>query len=305
MAKAEYLTRIENVLPTSYKPHAQRYVQRALLTFVGNSSLQSCPPMDFLRLVVEAAELGLAIDNRLCYVVKYKSQYALQPSYLGMVAVARRAGLVLDAEADLVCEQDIYTVRKIGARTEFIHEHAKMGTRGAVIGAYARLVFPDGRFRIEEMSRDELDKVKAAAPSKNGPWQDWEGQMQKKSVLKRALKPFQDHPDMVALMSHLEREDEPDDSPRPTLPVGRVNLRRPPAEFDLQPPQGEQEDLQKSDSVNDVGERIQNAESEAELQAIAADIEPMSEWLGENIVGQLNRQLAARRKQIGKEAERG
>lgn len=209
--------RIEAMLPDFMKGQADRLIARAMITFA-KCDLKDCPDEDFRRCVVEAAEMGFAIDGKLAYVVKYKAAYQLQLDYKAMVAVAKRCRTLKDVQADVVCEGDEF--RHARRHGENILEHTfQLGfDRGNVIGAYCRVWLPDGSWNYALMDRNELNAIQDRAPSKKGPWSTDPNEMRKKTVIRRALKMYQDDPGLMRMLDITGWEDELDE-PKPALPA--------------------------------------------------------------------------------------
>lgn len=209
IAKAldQRIPRIEEVLPPQMKGQAKRLINRAMMTFAMNPDLAECPPDQFVRCVVRAAEMGLAIDGRMCYVVRYKGFYQVQADYKGLIAVARRCGVIRDCKPDIVCVGDKFRCVHENGRDELTHEYgpADRTDPEMVTHAYASFLLPDGTFRVCLMTRKELDKVRNAAPSKSGPWATWTGEMMKKTPVRRGLKMYCEDPGIV---SALEDDDD-------------------------------------------------------------------------------------------------
>ena len=121
VAKAldDRVERLRELLPGYMKPDAERLVKRAVLTMARIPKLQECTPDSFVRCVLEAAELGLAIDGRLGHAVPFKNKVKgsegverwrmecqFIPDYKGLVAVARRGGIVRDVHGDVDVADD-------------------------------------------------------------------------------------------------------------------------------------------------------------------------------------------------------
>lgn len=222
----ERIARIEEVLPEGMKGQARRLAKRALMTFARRKELSDCPAPEFIRCVVEAAEVGLAIDGKLCYVVRYKSTWQCQPDYKGLIAVAKRSGQIKDCYADVVRQHDHFEAYRKNGESCLEHHFDLSIERGEVLGAYAIVKLPDGDWRYELMSRDELDKIQARAPSKSGPWSTDVNEMRKKTVIRRLLKSYCDDPAFVRaseMDDHLEDVEHVQAPPRSraATPVGR------------------------------------------------------------------------------------
>ncbi len=217
---------LRELLPDIFKSQAERYVKRAMLEFDARPELKQCTPESFIKAVLDAAECGLAIDGKLAYAVPYDNskkdahgnwytvkEASFQPSYMGVVAVAKRIGLVKAVYGDTICQNDVYKyVRRIGDDF-FEHERAPIGTpRGDVLGAYQKIILPSGLNHIEVMDIHELNAIMETSKSYKAdrkgktPWKTNTAEMQKKTVIHRAFKMYQDDPGMVALMRAIESD---------------------------------------------------------------------------------------------------
>lgn len=325
------IEKVEEALPPQMKGQARRLVQRAMMTLTRNAELGKCPLQDFVRIVIEAAELGLAIDGKLAWAVRFKSTWQLIVSYQGLVAVARRGGVLKDVFGDVVCENDYFEAWREGATSHLKHR-IDLGkrSRGEVVAAYAVFVLPDGGWRYELMNREELDKIQQRAPSKSGPWSTDRPEMQKKSVIRRGMKLYSDDPGVARALevddraAELERlEAEPAAAPPPD---GRQSLRsgapRPPAALEPAnghgegapaggppeapaqpaPPEMTQEQSEEAlaldDWLADRFQRVGAADGEPELDAVLAEADAQRDWIGKANHAKVARAVGERRKQL-------
>lgn len=209
--------RVEEVLPPQMKGQGQRLVRRAMMTFARRPELEACPPAEFIRCVIEAAECGLAIDGKLAYVVKYKTAWQLQIDYKGLKAVAVRSGQILDSWARLVHRADRFRAWESDGECHLEHEQPQgFATRGDVVGVYAIVALPPpGKWRYELMSLEDVNRIRgrsSAAKAGKGPWFTDEGEMQKKTALRRALKMYCDDPAFVRAAQIDDDDYEPERS---------------------------------------------------------------------------------------------
>ncbi len=216
---------IEEVLPDGMKGQGLRLAKRALMTLNRKPELSDCPPADFVRCVIEAAELGLAIDGKLAYVVRYKDAWQMQPDYKGIIAVAKRCKQIEDCYARIVCENDQFIHGQEDGKCYLKHTWA-LADRGEVIGAYAIVTIPEAGWRYELMDRAELNHVQQIAPSKKGPWLSWPDEMRKKTVIRRCLKTYCDDPAVIRAVELADQEYEVEPEPPPMIrETGRQSLR--------------------------------------------------------------------------------
>jgi phage RecT family recombinase len=217
---------LRSLLPVQYQPQAERFVKRAIVHFMRKRELAGVSASSFINCVMQAGELGLAIDGRLAHAVPFKNGNALEATlmldYKGVIVIARRAGLIKDAWARLVYQAEVdagdFELWEDDQGAHIRHKISLLpaATRGEIVGAYARVVFPSGSSRFEWMSQEQLDQVRAmsaAYQNKKGPWTTkvGDGEMRKKVVLHRALKSYQDDPMLSSLLT-VEEEDTDLDS---------------------------------------------------------------------------------------------
>jgi len=329
---------IRSLLPDALKEHAERFVARAKFTFAQSAQLQKCSPASFVQCVLRAAECGLAIDGKLAYAVPYNvkkkdangkpywvDEAQFQPSYKGLIACARRTGQIVDIYGDIICKNDHWKYVRRGGADEFEHERAPLGTdRGETIGAYQKIVLSDGHWRVEVMDILELNAIMArskAAKSGFSPWQTDLAEMQKKTVVHRALKTYSDDPGLMVALDAMEASYEPlEERPATNSRVARSSINDrldampthangdadyeddgPAAEeaTDATPPAEERvdapEDLERR--YADMALRISEA-SAIELPGIKIDIDAARVTEEQRV--KLNKALAERKKELGK-----
>lgn len=213
---------IEAMLPDFMKGQGDRLIRRACITFSKTPSLQNISDEDYRRCVIEAAEMGFAIDGRLCYVVNYAgksaSTYQVQLDYKAMVAVAKRCRTIKDIDTDVVRDGDHFKHGRYGGTNLLEHTFdVRSLDRGEVVAAYCRVFLPDGTWNYEVMTRSQLDAIQRRAPAQNGPWKTDTDEMRRKTVLRRKLKLYQDDPGLMRMLeitdAGLDDDDAEDNRP--------------------------------------------------------------------------------------------
>ncbi len=202
-------------LPDNLKPEAERFIRRAIIyyqTAEPKQKLHEATPVSFMMAVLEAAEIGLPLDGRLCYAIVYNNkkidangkefyvnEAQCMPDYKGLVAVAKRTGAIKDIYAEIVCEKDRFDFERTESIDRMSHSYPLLGDRGNVMGCYAKVQLPSRDWRFEIMRRQDIDAIRGKSKAaNNGPWKneessDWK-EMAKKAVIKRILKGFMDDP---------------------------------------------------------------------------------------------------------------
>ena len=218
----DHIPQLEELLPEKMKGQGARLVKRALLTFekAKVAKLKQCTPASFVRTVLEAAELGLAIDGYLAHAVPYNNkkkdangceswviEAQLQIDYKGLLAIAKRTGQVIDGRADVVRQGDQFSHGRKNGRAFLEHTYAVDVERGAVIAAYGELILPHGRYDYTLLQTSEVERIRKKSKAGNdGPWVDWYDRMAAKSALRRALKTYCDDPQVQYAIELDERE---------------------------------------------------------------------------------------------------
>lgn len=231
--------RLRSILPQQYKPEAERYIKTAILTISRKGGdLLECTPNSIVYAVFEAAKYGFAIDGRLFHIVSRNKNFGTydkprwgkeaqcMPDWKGLVAVAKRAGLIKHADAEIVKAGDEFEHAKLDGGNHLRHTWKLGAERGEVRGAYARVWLPCGLWDYELMDLKDLQHVAAKSSSFNpnkgkpsGPWVTDPEEMQKKTVMRRILKPLQDDPIMGAVLAMEDRDYQPD-NPDGNIPSG-------------------------------------------------------------------------------------
>lgn len=147
--------------------------------------------------VINVASIGLSLNpaHGYAYLVPRNSIICLDVSYKGLIKIATDTGSVRWAKAELVYANDLFTYK--GVSQPPVHESNPFGDRGEMVGCYCIAKTSDGDYLVETMSKDELYEIRnrseayksfANGKSKQCPWVDFEGEMCKKTVIKRASK---------------------------------------------------------------------------------------------------------------------
>lgn len=148
------------------------YVRRAL-TKVASIGLSLNPATAYAYLV---PRFDKNIGNHICLDISYK----------GLVKLATDSGAIKWAKAELVKEHDTFQFK--GVASEPVHKMEPFGDRGKLVGVYCVAKTSDGDFLTDVMSLDEIKDVQKTSKAKFGPWNDWFGEMAKKTIIKRARK---------------------------------------------------------------------------------------------------------------------
>jgi len=173
---------------------AERLIRIACAAASREPKLLLCTPASVLSAVMTAAQLGLEPGVLgMSYLVPFnnrktgKMECQFIPGYRGLVDIARRTGMLIDIDADVVYEGDGWKYKK-GLERVLEHCPKMTGHRGKIICAYAIAHLKDGGVQITVMTLDEVDAIRARSKSSSGPWDTDYAEMAKKTVLKRLAK---------------------------------------------------------------------------------------------------------------------
>lgn len=185
---------IKSVLPMHMTP--ERMVKIALVAASRDPKLLQCTPESILRSLIQASELGLEPFTGLqhAYIIPYRNnrtqamEAEFQPSYRGLIDLARRSGDILSLEAHCVHEKDIFEC-ELGSEPRIKHVPCFGKERGKVVIVYAIARLKNGGTQFQPMDVDEIEKIRRSSKAANsGPWTQWWDEMAKKTVVKRLMK---------------------------------------------------------------------------------------------------------------------
>lgn len=185
--------------------------------------LQKCSKESLLKAVFNTATTGLSLNPVLKFaslVPRYiggQYQCVLEPQYQGLVKLITDTGSVQNVYAHNVCEGDEFDVA-YGTTTEIVHK-PKFKSK-VITHSYAVAILPNGTKQFEVMTKEELDHIRGMSESykafdakkiKTCIWVQHEGEMCKKTVIKRLVKylPKTDKYEKLAEAVELDNQDYP------------------------------------------------------------------------------------------------
>lgn len=173
----------------------------ALQALRGNdylAKIASENPDSLIDAVHNIASVGLSLNPALkhAHLVPRGKKVCLDFGFKGLSHLAIDAGSVLYVQAELVYSKDKFVLR--GRGQEPIHERNPFDVdRGNKIGAYCIAETADGKFLVETMTAQEILAIRDRTESyrayldkkiKTCPWVSDEGEMFKKTVIRRHSK---------------------------------------------------------------------------------------------------------------------
>ena len=215
-----------------------RVIKILLAAASRNPKLLQCSKRSTLNFCMKCSETGLEpIGAGGAWPVPYENRKTGEvemqfiPDYRGLVNCAKRAKCITSAWAEVVRENDEFDY-ELGLNPSLTHKPAR-GDRGELQNAYCIYVLPDGEKHFVVMDADEIKGIRSRSrASQSGPWVTDEGEMWKKTVVRRAMKPF------AGMSQELDRAIEADDAALGLhMEVGR-QLREPQERTDTAAPDG-------------------------------------------------------------------
>lgn len=153
-------------------------------------------PQSLRDAVMNVATLDVSLNpsQKHAYLVPRKGIVCLDISYMGLAHLAVKSGAVSFMQARIVHLKDTFTVGAIGQAP--LHNYSPFGDRGPIIGVYCVSKLVTGDVLVETMSIDDVHSIRnrsEAFKRGSGPWVSDEGEMIKKTVIKRAFKMLPAH----------------------------------------------------------------------------------------------------------------
>lgn len=209
------------VLPKILTP--ERFVRCAITAVRKNPKLNNCNRDSVMAAFMTCAELGIEPDGRRAHLIPYGKECQLIIDYKGLLELVMRSGFVRVVHADLVREGDQFEYG-VDERGQFLSHRPKFsGERGPIVGAYARAEMTQGGCKVDYMTLDELYAIRDRSRAKSsGPWVTDEGEMMKKTALRRLCKGLPLSPEFRDAM---EKDDDRigDAIPHVQSPVSEVS----------------------------------------------------------------------------------
>lgn len=204
--------------------------------------LLACEPRSIVVAVMDALQLGLEPGGPLkhAYLVPYKNgktgrlEAQMMIGYMGLVTLAKRAEAITACAAECVYPGDEFVV-ELGSEMKVVHRPRLDGRADTSLikGAYAWVRLADGQIMVEYLTREQIERVRAASKagaSEHGPWSQWWDMMARKTAIRRLVSrlPILVTPELADAVGHDEAqeagrivdggdlEDSAPEEPRPT-----------------------------------------------------------------------------------------
>ena len=199
MLEGNIRSEIAKALPKDVDP--DRFIRTTITAVQMNPELLNANRRSLLAACMKAAQDGLMLDGREAVLNIYNTKIKVDgrdtwelvvqylPMVRGLLKVSRNSGEISHIDAAAVYEKDEFIFER-GDESRIVHRpYIGEDDPGQVIAAYCIAKLSNGEVHREVMTRRDIEKVRAASKSPNGPgWRDWYDQFAIKSVIKRATK---------------------------------------------------------------------------------------------------------------------
>ena len=167
--------------------------------------------------VVNIAAIGISLNpaKKQAYLVPRDGRICLDISYIGLLDLAIQSGSIMWGQAELVHETDGFSLNGFDKPpTHSRNPFAK--DRGAIVGVYVVVKTRDGDYLTNTMPIDEVYDIRDRSSAwkawiekkKKCPWVTDEGEMIKKTVIKRAYKMWPKADRLDTAIHHLNTVNE-------------------------------------------------------------------------------------------------
>ena len=183
------LISVETALPKDF--NRERFVQNCLAVMNENPQLGKINPAQTIQGLLKGAYLGLDFLNHECYLIPYGNSVQFQTDYRGEVKFTKRYSTrpILDIYAKVVREGDEFSEEVVDGHPK-INFKAKPFNNGAILGAFAVVLYKDGGMEYETMSVEDINSVRNnySKASNSKAWKYSFDQMCIKTCLRRLTK---------------------------------------------------------------------------------------------------------------------
>ena len=168
-----------------------------------------------INAVTNVAAIGVSLNpaRKQAYLVPRDKKVCLDISYIGLVDLATQSGSIVWAKSELVYANDSFQMGEPGTLPKHLFNPFDKN-RSEVIGAYVVVKTPSGEFLCDAMSLDEIHAIRDRSSAwkswvkdkRSCPWVTDPGEMNKKTVIKRASKMWPKNDRLNMAIQHLNVE---------------------------------------------------------------------------------------------------
>lgn len=184
------IEKMEGQFKLALPPHIppERFARIAVTAVRNEPKLSECDRTSLLSSLMLCAQDGLLPDKREAAIIPWGKTARYMPMVGGILKKARNSGEIKTINAIVVHEKDQFESWVDETGEHFKHKKS-FGDRGKPVMTYAYAITKDGGFYFEEITEDEMQKIKAMSKANDSPWKGpFENEMRRKSAIRRLAK---------------------------------------------------------------------------------------------------------------------
>jgi recombination protein RecT len=139
-----------------------------------------------------------------------KKKVQLLPMVWGLCRLVHNTGLVSDVRARCVYDGEVFRHWEEDGKEHY--EYRRVidpdfdDDPKHIVGAFAVIQFKDGSYKMDFMSRRQIERRRAVSRAKKGPWGPWYDEQAMKTVLKHVMKGAQKSRELQHVSNLLEKD---------------------------------------------------------------------------------------------------
>jgi recombination protein RecT len=166
--------------------------------------LESCSRSSIFKSLMYMVTNGLNPAKKQCYFIPYGGELTCTESYQASKMLAKRYSGVKSVRENVIRKGDVYqtAIESDGRKTLVKHEQPFENLDNEIIGAYCIVIENDGREDLTEMTATQIKKAWMMSPTNGNSkaHKNFDDEMSKRTVIKRACKPYINASDDSALL---------------------------------------------------------------------------------------------------------
>ena len=189
----------------------EAYIEAALMAAVKLPELFKCTPESVALALRQCAQVGLEI-GRTAHLVPFRDKdrgtvvATFVPDYKGLIELAVGTHKVVAIRTRCVYEGETFEYFETAGGPEIRHVPRLSGAGGRILGAYAIADMRLGRYKVEWMTTDEIEVIRAKSRSwSKGALPDWYA---RKTVVRRLCKTLPSNARLQQALRHDDAEGE-------------------------------------------------------------------------------------------------
>lgn len=186
------LVEVKQALPSDF--NITRFVQNSVALLNENEQLARFATQygtgQIKAGLMRGAYLGLDFINREAYLVQYGNKLNFMVDYRGAKKLAKKYSIrpIKDIYARIVRQGDEFSENVVAGKATLDFKPLPFND-GAIIGAFAVVLYEDGGMEYDTMSVKELENTRRHSKAANSPaWRDFTPEMYRKTILHRLCK---------------------------------------------------------------------------------------------------------------------